>query len=118
MVLLLTEVFCLYQHTCSTLLALSFGRILKLYGFLLVLTTHQIGYWKLFCFTEGGATTQVCDFSLSYRPCLFSEHIPVHAFCISHVHWGKNVCYAEDENAYAVLNMGVKELLGKKETHM
>lgn len=91
MVALLAEVFSSYQPTRPALLALSFGRILKLYGFLLVLTTHQIGYWRLFCFPEGGATTQVCGSSLSYRPCLFSEHIPVRAFCISHVHWGKNV---------------------------
>lgn len=44
------------------------AEILKFFGLLWFLTSHQVGCWKpLLCLPEGGTTTQICGFSFVHR---------------------------------------------------
>lgn len=61
------------------LVAFSLGRMLKF----LCLIAYQAGCWKpLFGFAEGGGIACVYGFCLPTNYGLFSEHTPIHGFCI------------------------------------
>lgn len=57
----------LYGYTCSILLALSFGIILKIIYLLWFLQLSRVATWRFF-FLKGGATAQICGFFLAHRP--------------------------------------------------
>lgn len=79
------------------LLAFLFWQNSQVFMSSLVFTTHQarLAAGNLFAFTEGGGVPRG----------LFSQHTPVHEFCIFKCVGVK--VYTEEKNAYALLNKGI-----------